>query len=243
MNEPKNIFLASVLVILLVQIGMARSDPLPEKVSKLPSNIPAEYQNAINKVLPGYKVLRNEDFLQDKDQLSNFLSPDEIAERNKRESLGYIEGRFNDDGLPDFAAWVVNRSIKQKQKQPADMPRSEKFAARLVVCLGTNTPREYKCEILPTLNGDFIDLPYWAELKVIKTQGEMPCGNQDEIVRTAFYPEGWKGRRQSNEAGEIHARILRLDYDAIGEYAIEVNDGSTLVRQADGGYLDCADAD
>ncbi len=41
----------------------------------------------------------------------------------------------------------------------------------------------------------------------------------------------------------IHARILRLDYDAIGEYAIGVNDGSTLVRQADGGYLDCADAD
>lgn len=141
----------------------------------------------------------------------------------------------------DFAAWVVNRSIKQES--PAGMPKTEKFAARLVVCLGTNMPREYQCEVLPTLNGDFIDLPYWADLGVVKLDGEIECWNQDEAARTAFYPEGWKGKRTSGGRSEVPARKLHLNYDAIGESAIGVNDVSVLVRRADGGYLDCANAD
>jgi len=243
MNEPKKVFLASVLAVLLAQTGLAWGGPVPEAASKLPSYIPPEYQAAISKVLPGYEILRNEDFLQDESQLKNFLSPDEIAARKKRQALGFIVGRFNDDKIPDFAAWVVNRSIKQES--PAGMPKSEKFAARLVVCLGTNTPRDYRCEILPTLNGDFIGLPYWADLGVTKLDGEILCGNDehpDEPI-TAFYPEGWKGKRPGGGRGEVPARKLHLNYDAIGEYAIGSNDGRTLVRGTDGIYLDCANAD
>jgi hypothetical protein len=209
--------------------------------------VPSEYQDAISKVLPGYEILRNEDFLQDENQLENFLSPDEIAVRKKRESLGFIVGRFNDDKIPDFAAWAVNRSIKQES--PAGMPKSEKFAARLVVCLGTSTPSEYQCEVLPTLNGDFIGLPYWADLMLIKVRGKIQCGDLDhqiaayDIPITVFYPEGWKGKRPSSGRSEMPARELRVSYDAIGESAIGVNDGRTLVREANGTYLDCANAD
>ena len=248
MNEPKKVFLASVLAVLLAQTGLAwGGSVVSETTSKLPSNIPPEYQDAISKVLPGYEILRNEDFVQDESQLRNFLSPDEIAARKKRASLGLIVGRFNDDKIPDFAAWVVNRSIKQES--PAGMPKSEKFAARLVVCLGTNTPREYRCEVLPTLDENFIDLPYWADLILFKVRGEIQCGDLDhqiaayDIPITAFYPEGWKGKRPSGGRSDVPARILHPSYDAIGEYAIGSNAGRTLVRGADGIYLDCANAD
>jgi hypothetical protein len=201
--------------------------------------VPSEYQDAISKVLPGYEILRNEDFLQDENQLENFLSPDEIAVRKKRESLGFIVGRFNDDKIPDFAAWAVNRSIKQES--PAGMPKSEKFAARLVVCLGTSTPSEYQCEILPTL-WDFISLPYWADLLLIKSSEIHQC-DDDEYYAEPTYPEGWKGKRPSGGVGEVPARKLRPSYDAIGQYAIGQNYGWTLTRGADGVYFGCAGAD
>lgn len=238
MNEPMKVFLASVLAVLLAQIGLAWGGPVPEAASKSPSYIPAKYQDAISKVLPGYEILRNEDFVQDESQLKNFISPDEIAARKKRASLGFIVGRFNDDKIPDFAAWVVNRSIKQES--PAGMPKSEKFAARLVVCLGTNTPRDYRCEILPTL-WDFIGLPYWADLLLIKSS-EIQCGD-DEYYAEPTYPEGWKGKRPSGGRGEVPARKLRPSYDAIGQYAIGENYGWTLTRGADGVYFGCAGAD
>lgn len=172
MNEPKKVFLASVLAVLLTQTGLAwGGSGVAETTSKLPSNIPREYQDAISKALPGYEILRNEDFLQDESQLKKFLSPDEITVRKKRVSLGFIVGRFNNDQIPDFAAWVVDRSIKQEQTAGRPL-----FAARLVVCLGTSTPREYQCEILPTLNGDFIGLPYWADLTLFKVRGKSSVG-------------------------------------------------------------------
>jgi hypothetical protein len=239
MNDPKKVFLASILAVLLAQTGLAwGGSGVSETTSTLPSNIPPEYQDAISKVLPGYEILRNEDLLQDENQLKNFLSPDEIAVRKKRQSLGFIEGRFNDDRFMDFAAWVVNRSIKQES--PAGMPKTEKFAARLVVCLGTNTAREYQCEILPTL-WDFISLPYWADLLLIKSS-EIQCGD-DEYYAEPTYPEGWKGKRPSGGVGEVPARKLRPSYDAIGQFAIGENYGWTLTRGADGVYFGCAGAD
>ena len=217
---------------------------------KFPSHTPAEYQNAISKVLPGYEILRNEDFLQDEKWLREFLSPDEIAERKKRKSLGFIEGRFNDDKFPDFAALVINRTIKEAR--PTEKPESENwkehFSARLVVCLGTNTPQAYQCEILPTLKGNFIALPYWTDLVVFQTHGEVSCGDIDhqmaayDMPITALHPEGWN-ENENSDVVEVPARIIHPNYDAIGEYAIGVNDGRTLVRQADSVYLNCAVAD
>jgi hypothetical protein len=129
MNDPKKVFLASILAVLLAQTGLAwGGSGVSETTSTLPSNIPPEYQDAISKVLPGYEILRNEDLLQDENQLKNFLSPDEIAVRKKRQSLGFIEGRFNDDRFMDFAAWVVNRSIKQECPKPRSSQRGSWFA-------------------------------------------------------------------------------------------------------------------
>jgi hypothetical protein len=229
------------LFVLCAQANLAWGGPIPEAVAKLPPYIPAEYQDAVSKVLPGYEILRNKDFVQDETQMKKFISPDEIAARKKREALGFIVGRFNDDQFQDFAAWVVNRSIKQEQ--PAGRPL---FAARLVVCLGTSTPREYRCEILPTIFGNFASLPFWADLEVVKIGGDMlwcgDDGNPDEPI-AAFYPEGWNGKRPSSSQSEVPARKLRPNYDAIGESRIGVNAVTVLVRRAEGGYLDCAGSD
>jgi len=250
MNEPKKIFLTTVIAVLLAQASLAWGGLVPETSSTFPPNVLPEYQDAISNVLPGYKILGNEDMLQDESILKNFLSPDEIVKRKKSKSLGYIAGRFNDDRFQDFAAWVVNRSIKQKRPvMPESYPWEDHFAARLVVCLGTNMPREYQCEILPTQEGNFISLPYWADLELSKIRGEISCGDPDHQIVffdqpiSTFYPEGWKGKRPSSGKGEMPARKLRLNYDAIGEYAIGSNAGRTLVRGSDGIYLECASGD
>lgn len=247
MNDPKKLFLVSALAVCIAQAGLAWGGTAPEEATKFSSNIPPEYQSTISKILPGYEILRNEDLLQDESKLSSFLSPDEIEKRKERKWLGIIVGRFNNDKYLDFAAWVVNLSIKQQQ--PAGMPKSDKFAAKLVVCLGTHTPIDYQCEILPTLDGDYINLPYWAGLELIMVHGVIQCGDIDHQMAaydqpiSVFYPEGWKGKRPSTGRGEITARKLHLNYDAIGEYAIGSNAGRTLIRGNDGVYLDCANAD
>ena len=195
------------------------------------------YQHVVDAIAPGFEILKNEDLLQDESELRKFLSPDEIAKRKQRRSLGLIEGRLNNDGFPDFAAWVVNRSIKAE-----DPDQKGQFAARLVVCLGTNAPQKYRCEILPTLRGKFISLPYWADLELFMVDGEFQCGTADEKIN-AYYPEGSKRKRPASGVDELPATKLRLNYDAISENAIGTNFGRILVRRADGVYLDCADAD
>lgn len=196
-----------------------------------------EYQRVIDEVARGYEILRNEDMLQDEETLRNFLPVDDIEKRKKRKSPGFIVGRFNDDNHPDFAALVVNRSIKG-----GGGDRMGQFAGRLVVCLGTNAPQQYRCEILPTLYGDFIRLPYMADLELFKVNGDIECGTSGDTIR-AYYSKRWKGIRPSNGEIDLPALKLRPKYDAIGEYAIGSNLGRTLVRRADGLYLDCADAD
>ena len=195
------------------------------------------YQRVIDEVAGGYVILGKEDVLQDEVVLRNFLPADEIAKRKERQSPGLIVGRFNGDRFLDFAALVVNRSIKGEGPD-----RKGHFAGRLVVCLGTNAPQQYRCEILPTLYGDFIRLPYWADLELFKVKRKIECGTAGETIR-AYYPEAWRGKRPSSGERDIPALKLRPNYDAIGEYAIGSNLGRTLVRRADGVYLDCANAD
>jgi hypothetical protein len=91
-------------------------------------------------------------------------------------------------------------------------------------------------------------LHYWADLAVVKLDEEISCGDIEHQVTaydmpiTALYPEGWNGN-ESSKVDEVPARKLRPNYDALGEYAIGVNAGRTLVRQVDAVYLDCAVAD
>jgi hypothetical protein len=195
------------------------------------------YQRVVDEVAPGYRILGSKDMLQDEAALREFLPADEIAKRKKRRSPGLVVGRFNDDGLLDFAALVVNRSIKGEGPD-----RKGHFAARLVICLGTNASQQYRCEVLPTLYGNYIRLPYWADLELLKIKGEIQCGAPGGTTR-AYYPEGWKGGRPSDGERDLPALKLRPKHDAIGEYAIGSNLGRTLVRRPDGVYVDCANAD
>ncbi len=222
----------------------------------VPHSVPAAsvdfnmYQSVINKELPGYTIFRNEDFLQDEKQLGNFLTPDEIAKRRAR-TLGIIEGSFNEDVFQDFAALVINPSIKQTvsaHETNGDI-NQEELSVRLVICLGTKQIGEYQCDILSTLNGDFISLPYWVEFKVFKVPKEFSCGDvenqvsaQEDVSVQVLYPERWSGKEEALHLG-VAARRLHLNYDGVGIYAIGRNYGWTLVRQADGSYLNCANAD
>jgi hypothetical protein len=114
---------------------------------------------------------------------------------------------------------VVNRSIKGEGPDGKGH-----FAARLVVCLGTNVPQQYRCEILPTLHANEIRLPYWADLELLKIEGEIPCGAPGGTT-SAYYPEGWKGTRPLGGETDVPALKARLKHDAIGEYAIGSNPG------------------
>jgi hypothetical protein len=216
---------------------MPSIDPHPQPAQR------ASYQQAISRALPGYRILRNEDFVQDENLLRNFLPPPRLAERAQRKALGLVAGWFNNDTYPDFAALVVNRA--QKMSRPpelrADRNPGEYYAARLVVCLGTAAPQQYHCEVLPTLQGNFISLPYGAELEVVQSPGAAACGdsrrrNEDDAEVTAIYPERWHG--QAAAAGD--APPSHADYDAIAEHALGSNLSRLLVRQPDAVYLDCA---
>jgi hypothetical protein len=202
-----------------------------------------EYQHTIDEVAPGYKILTNEEMFVDEKSLKNFLSADEIKSRNMRKSLGIIEGRFNQDKFLDFAALVVNRSIKEiTTTNPVKGKKNDedKFAAALVVCLGTKESGKYDCEILPTLWGSFINLPYQNELILFKPKKHLQCGSDDPIP--AYFPAK-SAKNAISRIGTLPAQKILLNYDGIGEYAIGRNFGRTLIRRADQVYLDCADED
>jgi len=241
------------IVGVIMSFGHRQLQIAPSKISqgtsKAASSVLPMHQLVISKALPGYTIFRNEDFLQDEHQLRKFLTSDEIAEKNAREQ-GIIEGRFNDDALQDFAALVINRSIKQETDahETNGEKKREEFSVRLVICLGTKQTADYQCDILSTLDGDFVSLPYWVEFKVFKAPGEFSCGDVENQVTAedtsvqAFYPEGWGSKEGAVQLG-VAARRLHLNYDGVGMYAIGRNYGWTLVRQADGSYLNCANAD
>jgi hypothetical protein len=197
------------------------------------------YQGVIDQAAPGFQILQNADMFMDEESQRNFLPPEEIAERKKRAMLGVIEGRFNNDKFMDFAALVVNRTIKEKK--PAGETQEDHFAARLVVCLGTQIAEKYSCEVLPTLWGPFINLPYQTDLILFKAKGEFQCGSHEPIP--VYYPEGWKGEKPPGSPSELPPQKIVMSHDGIGEYAIGSNVGRALIRRSDGIYLDCAEED
>lgn len=190
------------------------------------------YQQVIANFLPGYEILKNEDMSIDDLALRPFLSPEIITARKKRTSLGLIVGRFNEDKYPDFAALVVNRSLKKFE--PGN---KEKYEARLLVCLGASTPEKYECEILPTWDGNQISLPLLEDFEVFKVEKDMQCTTVQMVP--VYYPEGWHGVRKN----ELPSRKININYDGIMESTIGANAVRLLIRGRDGSYLDCAGED
>ena len=125
MNEPKNIFSASVLLIFLVQTGLAWSNSLSEKAFKSPSNIPPEYQAAISKTYPGYQILNPSEVFLDR----GVMGP-ELYDKVK-ESPGLIVGNFNNDSIDDFVVLVRNSVTKKDSWSPkgkfVDKNNNEKY--------------------------------------------------------------------------------------------------------------------
>lgn len=165
MNEPKKIFLASVVAVLLAQAGLAWGGPIPEAVSKLPSILPTEYakyQDIISKAFPGYQILNPSEVFMDKEEIGPELYS--IVKDNP----GLIVGKFNDDNIEDFVALIRRPTTKTYSWSPhgkfIDKNNIEKYdvyAVNLAVCYGlgggkfdcTKQPRTYG-EVKPGIFGE-----------------------------------------------------------------------------------------
>ena len=104
--EGKTVLLCA-LTALCTQASLASGGAESKAVSKLPSNIPAEYQDAISKTFPGYQILSPSEISLDEEEMGAELY-------NKvKSSPGLIVGKFNDESIEDFAALIRISAKKQ----------------------------------------------------------------------------------------------------------------------------------
>ena len=87
-----------------------------------------EYQDAIAKAFPGFKILSRTEFTKE-------------IQKAVKGNLALITGRFNDDDLMDFAA-IIRDDSKQKTHLGG-----EYYRGMFVVCHATDKQR-YACQIL-----------------------------------------------------------------------------------------------
>jgi len=100
-----------------------------------------EYQDAITKAFPGFKILSRTEFTKE-------------IQKTVKSNPGLITGRFNDDDLMDFAA-IIRDDSKQKTHLGA-----EYYRGMFVVCHATDKQR-YACQML---GQRAIDLPFFLYL-------------------------------------------------------------------------------
>ena len=122
--------------------GFSDDGPIPEAVSKFPSAIPSEYQDAISKALPGSRILSPSEILLDKEEMGPELY------NQVKASPGLIVGKFNDDNIEDFAALVRDSTKKTYTRSLQGEVVEEFYEAHLVVCYGLGGG-EFDCTKIP----------------------------------------------------------------------------------------------
>lgn len=198
-------------------------------------------ESKIEQILPGYKLLSNDEYIQDEKKLLNFMSKDELERRQKRKYLGLLIGNFNKDNYEDFAAIVINHNNYLDKNIGNSNIRL--YSSRLVICLGGKKVNKFVCDILPTNKGNYINLPYWIELHLIKGNGSyIQCGSSEHHTKV-YYPENWNGKRPKTGMEEAESTKIKMDYDVIDESEIGSAAGRSLFRTKNGLYLDCSDKD
>lgn len=237
MNEPKKIFLASALAVLLTQASLAWGDLTSETTSKLASNIPAEYQSAISKAFPGYQILSPSEISLDKDAMGPVLY-------NKvKDSPGLIVGKFNDDNIEDFAALIKSSTIRRSTKVSNIATYEDKvFAqhdihgAHLVVCYGLGD-RKFDCEII---TGVFEGVHPPSEYALNNTgPGKYLCHTLRKIdLRKDREPYEF-----DNDYGEIKNTELTVKTDAISFFiSTDPWADSKYIYQSKIAYLECIES-
>lgn len=91
-----------------------------------------EYRDAITKAFPGFKIMSRAEFTKE-------------IQKDVKSNPALITGRFNDDELVDFAAWIRSES---KQKSELVGGR-DYYRGMTVVCHATDKAR-YACQVLGT---------------------------------------------------------------------------------------------
>jgi hypothetical protein len=100
------------------------------------------YQDVITKAFPGFQILSRSEFV---------AGVQAVTKGNP----GLITGRFNDDEVMDFAAFIRDRI-----KHPSQGTTREHYLGKTVVCHGSGGGR-YRCQVLDELT---IFLPYESYL-------------------------------------------------------------------------------
>lgn len=105
----------------------------------LSSALADEYQDAVTKAFPGFKVLGPSETKLNKEQMNP-----EIYTQAK-DHPGLVVGRFNSDALADFAALIRGSKLIHIPENQAKMVMAmDYYEGYLVVCLGQAQGR-YKC--------------------------------------------------------------------------------------------------
>jgi len=110
-----------------------------------------EYQDAIAKAFPGFKILSRTEFTNE-------------IQKTVKGNPGLITGRFNDDELVDFAA-IIRSESKQKGQLGGEYHRG-----MFVVCHAMDKQR-YACQLL---GQRAIDLPFFLYLYRVEP-GRVVC--------------------------------------------------------------------
>lgn len=101
-----------------------------------------QYQDAINKTFPGYRILSPSEIRLDKKEMER-----EIYNRVKN-SPGRIVGKINSDNIVDFAALIRSSTRKiLPEDPPSKRPAMAYYDGYLAVCYGLGAG-QYKCEKL-----------------------------------------------------------------------------------------------
>ncbi len=106
-----------------------------------------EYQDAISKAFPGFKILDRSEF-------------DQEIQKTAKTNPALIVGHFNDDALDDFAT-IIRSEAKQRAQQG-----EEYYSGKEVVCHMVSQ-RKYQCQALSELP---IFLPYDSYLRPVRSR-------------------------------------------------------------------------
>jgi len=186
-----------------------------------------EYDEAISTAFPGYRIIQpSERWLPKED-----MPPEEYEKARKAPAA--VVGRFNQDKLKDFAAYIIDPASKWRELpiQP-DFPEGyDSYRGGLVVCFGQGS-RRYRCRPVFAKFEKIVLLHPWYLERI--PPGKQLCPG---LVRARpWEPLGSVRFRESLGSN----KTINIRTDALAEWPVLGNAGRIMVFQPDGSFLECS---